>query len=263
MSGYSSYQPSNMTWCNTIPAEWKMNRLKVLFSERKESNSPVKTTEILSLTNTRGVIPYAQKGNIGNKSKDNIEAYHLAYPGDLVVNCMNVVIGSVGISKYFGAVSPVYYTLSSKGVNARYYEYIFKLPTFEESIKGLGNGILEIRMRIPMVKLNSIVFPVPSRNEQDQIVKYLDWQTSKINKMIIAEKREIELIKEIKRNLISMLVLGQNCPDVPMKASNIDGIGNVPAHWSIRAYKRIFRERVEKSETGKELLLSVSRHYGV
>ena len=74
-----------------------------------DKNNPVRTTDILSLTAKQGVIPYDQKEGGGNKPKEDVSAYRLAYPGDIVMNSMNILSGSVGLSNYFGCVSPVYY----------------------------------------------------------------------------------------------------------------------------------------------------------
>ncbi len=199
MIHYPKVKSSLLDWCRDIPVHWQIQRLKLLMAERKENNYPIKTDNILSLTNTRGVILYGEKGNIGNKSKENLDAYHLAYPHDLVINSMNVVIGSVGVSKLFGAISPVYYALFPRDddVNIFYYEYIFKLPTLEETLKGLGNGILDIRKRIPMLKLGNILLPVPPRDEQDQIVRFLDWKVSEINKLIGVKQKQISALKEL------------------------------------------------------------------
>src|SRR5690554_3609077 len=102
---------SGVVWIGEVPSEWDIIKIKHPLKERKEKNYPKKTDNILSLLKDRGVIPYDEKGDIGNKSKDNIEDYKLAYPNDIVLNSMNIIIGSVGLSRYFGAVSPVYYTL--------------------------------------------------------------------------------------------------------------------------------------------------------
>lgn len=218
-----------------------MKRLKRVLSERKENNNPVKTNEILSLTNTRGVIPYSEKGNIGNKSKENIEGYHLTYPNDLVVNSMNVVIGSVGVSDYFGAISPVYYALMSRGeANIKYYEYIFRLPSFEETLKGLGNGILEIRMRIPMSKLNNVLLPLPPRIEQDQIVRFLDWKVSDINKLIGIRWKEIQELEELRENTILHATTSGLDTSVPMKRTDNFWIGTIPEHWNVVQVRRVY-----------------------
>ncbi|MCD8054157.1 MAG: restriction endonuclease subunit S [Lachnospiraceae bacterium] len=233
MKKYSSYMLSHMKWNNTLPAHWNIQRLKLVLQERKENNFPIKTDNILSLTNTRGVIPYAEKGNIGNKSKENIEGCHIAQIDDLVINSMNVVIGSAGVSKYFGAISPVYYALYPRnGENIHYFEYIFKLSTFEETLKELGNGILDIRKRIPMIKLNNVVLPVPPRKEQDQIVRFLDWKVSEINRLINIKKKEILLLKEKEKNLISEAVL-HGLRKTNYKLSGNKWLGDIPDSWEI------------------------------
>lgn len=240
MEGYTSYQHLQLGWTDILPSHWGVKRLKRVLSERKENNNPVKTNEILSLTNTRGVIPYSEKGNIGNKSKENIEGYHLTYPNDLVVNSMNVVIGSVGVSDYFGAISPVYYALMSRGeANIKYYEYIFRLPSFEETLKGLGNGILEIRMRIPMSKLNNVLLPLPPRIEQDQIVRFLDWKVSEINKLISIRRKEIQELEEyrtVKLTSITHYGLDENRT---LKDTGYSWIGAIPADWHVRAFSKV------------------------
>lgn len=261
---YSDYQTINLPWLTAIPAHWCIDRLKNLLYERKENNKPIKTRGILSLTNTRGVIPYSQKGNIGNRSKENLEDYHLAYPNDLVLNSMNVIIGSVGVSSYYGAISPVYYALVSRGtISIKYCEYIFRLPTFEESLKGLGNGILEIRRRIPMTRLNNVALPIPPREEQDQIVRFLDWKVSEINRLINIKHKEIGLLKEQLAVYISKIIVSGVIANVSIKPCDIEWIGAIPDHWDVMRCKYLFSERDERSVEGKEPHLSMSQKYGL
>ncbi len=105
------FKNSNIAWIGQIPKHWEIKKLKYVLNERKENNKPIKTDFILSLTNEKGVIPYSEKGAQGNISKDDLSGYKIAYPNDIVLNSMNVVIGSVGLSKYYGAIIPVYYAL--------------------------------------------------------------------------------------------------------------------------------------------------------
>src|SRR5690349_1514722 len=111
---YPEYKDSGSKWLGNVPSHWEAVPLGRLLVQRIEQNRPVKTKEILSLTLRQGVIPYSEKKSGGNKAKDDLSAYTLAYPGDIVLNSMNVVVGSVGLSKYFGAVSPVYYVLRTR-----------------------------------------------------------------------------------------------------------------------------------------------------
>ena len=135
---------SGVEWIGNIPSEWKIRKIKYILRERNEKNDPIKSDNILSLTASQGVIPYAEKEGGGNKPKEDFSAYKLAYPNDIVMNSMNILSGSVGLSKYFGCVSPVYYMFYSdnENINIKYFHYIFQTSVFQKSLMGLGNGIL-------------------------------------------------------------------------------------------------------------------------
>ena len=146
MKKYTDYKPSNIEWMGEIPKHWDLLRLKRIFQERKERNNPVVTDFILSLTAKQGVVPVAEKeGAGGNKPKEDLTLYNVARENDLLVNCMNVVSGAAGVSKWGGAISPVYYALFPRNedkYNVWYYHRIFRLITFQRSLLGLGKGIL-------------------------------------------------------------------------------------------------------------------------
>jgi len=249
MKRYDRYSKYEDRWITSLPSHWGYKRLKEVLKERKEKNSPVKTHNILSLTNTRGVIPYSEKGNVGNKAKESLEGYMLAYPNDIVINSMNIIIGSVGLSKYFGAVSPVYYMLYTRNNdNIRYFNYVFQNKPFQESLRGLGNGILEIRMRIPMYKLNNVCIPVPPRSEQDQIVRYLDWQVSKINKLIAAKKKQIAELREVEQSLIYHYVTRGVKENIKFKHSGINWVDEIPDDWRILFLSQVSEEQCIKNK---------------
>lgn len=208
MKQYDDYQVVAQKWVDEIPEHWDFYRIKRIFAQRVEKNDPVITENILSLTAKQGVVPIAEKeGAGGNKPKGDMTQYNVARPDDLLVNCMNIVSGSAGVSRYFGAISPVYYALYPRlDCNVWYYHYLFRLMPFQRNLLGLGKGILmhesdsgklnTVRMRISMDYLGNVPLPVPPRAEQDQIVRYLDWQVSKINRLIAAKRKEIERIQE-------------------------------------------------------------------
>lgn len=215
---YDSYTTVDQKWVAQIPSHWEIKRLKGVFAMRKERNNPIQTDFILSLTAKQGVVPYAEKeGTGGNKPKDDLTQYNICRENDLLVNCMNVVSGAAGVSKYFGAISPVYYAFYPReDENIWYYHYIFRLITFQRSLIGLGKGILmhesdegvltSVRMRISMNYFGNVLLPIPPREEQDQIVRFLDWKVSSINKLISIKKRQIEEFKNLKTTYISKAV---------------------------------------------------------
>ena len=152
---------------------------------------------------------------------------------------MNVIIGSVGLSKYFGAVSPVYYMLytRNKKDSISFYNYIFQTQEFQNSLRGYGNGILEIRMRIQMSKLNTVLLPTIDSEQQHKIANYLDIKCCKIDEIIEKEKEVIEKLKAYKQSLITEVVTKGLNPDVVMKDSGVEWIGEVPNHWLVGRVK--------------------------
>ena len=140
---------SGIEWVGEIPAHWRMERLQWHISEIKESNKPEKSRQVLSLTNKRGVIPYEEKGAQGNVAKEDYSQYKLAYPGTIVANSMNILIGSVGRCDYFGCVSPVYYVYKPNDCeNLDFINYMFQMEQFQKELRRYANGILEIRLRV-------------------------------------------------------------------------------------------------------------------
>ncbi len=231
---------SGIEWIGDIPADWNIKRVKSVLCERNESNNPIQTDEILSLTNDRGVIPYEEKGDVGNKSKEDLTGYKLAYPGDIVLNSMNVFIGSVGLSSYFGCVSPVYYMLYPRNKNdsVSFFNYLFQTKELQTKLHGYGNGIMEIRMRIQMSKLNSVQLPVPPSDVQHKIAAYLDCKCSQIDTIIARQKEVIEKLKAYKLSVITEAVTKGLNPDVPMKDSGVEWIGEIPEDWEVMKFGR-------------------------
>ena len=231
---------SGIEWIGEIPEGWEIKRLGAILRERNEVNNPIQTTSILSLTNNRGVIPYSEKGNQGNKAKDDLTGYKIAHIGDIVLNSMNVIIGSVGLSNYYGAVSPVYYMLFPRNnieTNIQYYNYLFQTTAFQQSLRGYGNGILEIRMRIQMQKLKTVLLPVPTFLEQSNITVYLDASLSKLNILLSKTRSSIEEYKKLKQAVITQAVTKGVRGEREMKDSVVEWIGAIPKDWEIKRLK--------------------------
>jgi type I restriction enzyme S subunit len=273
---YPEYKESGVQWLGQVPRHWEVLPLRGLLAERKEKNDPIKTANILSLSLQAGVIPYADKKPGGNKAKDDLSAYMLAYPGDIVLNSMNVVVGSVGLSKYFGAVSPVYYMLYPRHDLdlVEFFSAIFQASIFHRSLFGLGNGILviqskssgklnTIRMRIPMTKLRRVQLPYPEPNEQAAIVRFLRWANGRLERAIRAKRKVIELLIEQRQAIIHRAVISGLDPSIPLKPSGIPWLGDIPKHWQIKRAKYVYSEVDERSVNGVEELLSVSHLTGV
>lgn len=249
---------SGIEWIGEIPEGWEIKRLGAILQERNEVNNPIQTTSILSLTNNRGVIPYSEKGNQGNKAKDDLTGYKIAHIGDIVLNSMNVIIGSVGLSNYYGAVSPVYYMLFPRNnieTNIQYYNYLFQTTAFQQSLRGYGNGILEIRMRIQMQKLKTVLLPVPTFLEQSNITVYLDASLSKLNILLFKTRSSIEEYKKLKQAVIAQAVTKGLRGNRETKDSKIEWLGQIPKEWKCQKLKYKFSHKIALYLVPTKLLL--------
>ena len=261
---------SGIEWVGDIPDDWNIIKIKYVLQERVENNSPIRTKNILSLTAQQGVVPIAEKTGGGNKPKEDYSDYRLAYPGDIVMNSMNILSGSVGLSKYFGCVSPVYYMLRprDKNFDVRFFNYIFQSTVFQKSLYGLGNGILmkesgngklnTIRMRIPMDKFGSLYIPVAPVEEQERIAEFLDKKCGEIDGLIADIKTQVQTLEQYKRSVITEAVTKGLNPSAEMKDSGIEWIGNVPAGWTINKIDSVYSLRNEKVSDKDYMPLSVT-----
>ena len=219
-------------------SSWKEEKIKTLFIERVEKNV-TSNKDYLSIVKDVGVVPYSEKGNVGNKTSDNPENYKMVYQDDLVINPMNIKIGSVGISKYFGCLSSVYIVLKpNKKLIPNYYGYLFELKPFQKSLKKISNGIMEIRESINKIEFYSLKLPYPPLEQQQQIVSFLDSKIELIDSLIENSGRKIGLLKEIRTSLINETVSKGLSTDVEIKDSGVEWIGEIPSHWSYGQVRR-------------------------
>lgn len=233
---------SGIEWIGEIPETWKIERLSHHLVEIKEKNLPIKTTNVLSLTNKLGVIPYEDKGNQGNKAKENYEEYKIAYKDTIIANSMNILIGSVGYSNYFGCISPVYYVFKEKkGNNLYFLNYIMQTPQFQKELRKYANGILEIRLRLSANDILKRMGAFPLLDEQNKITAFLENKCGVIDNIIKRTEQSIEEYKRLKQSVITEAVTKGVRPNRKMKDSNIDWIGEIPQDWDILKLRYLYR----------------------
>lgn len=195
---------SGIEWIGKIPKSWKIKRIQFCLNEINEKNIPVKTEQVLSLVKDKGVMLYENKGNQGNKAKEDVSQYKIAYPNTLIVNSMNILIGSVGISNYLGCVSPVYYVFKETDESdLRYINYIFNTREFQKELRKYANGILEIRLRVSSVNIFKRKIPLPDKNIQSKIADFLDKKCSEIDDLHLDIEKQIEILEEYKKSVIT------------------------------------------------------------
>ena len=249
---YTKYKPSGITWLRDIPEHWKVESFKNILTERNEKNNPIRTKEILSLSIDKGVTLYAEKTTNLDRFKDDFTQYKLAHKDDLVFNSMNMIVGAVGVSNYFGCVSPIYYTYHG-GYNqpnsTKFYEYLFRNKIVQSFLYSLGKGLMAIdrgdgkyntlRLKISRDDLRSLKLPFPNPFEQIAVANFLDYKTAKIDRFIRKKKQLIKLLNEQKAGMINDAITKGLEANAKMKPSGIEWSGDIPKHWEVRKLKRI------------------------
>lgn len=260
---YATYQQTEIPWVDTIPAHWSQVRNGGLFNYHQDKvGVRFDNYDLLSLS-TQGV-RYKDIHDATGKVPASYENYQVVNPGDMIFCLFDLDCSAVfsGLSKYHGMITSAYDVMTPKEnvINPRYLDYWFQSVFAGRYYKIFAKSV---RYTINYDIFKALKTPVPPREEQDQIVRYLDWQTSRINKLIHGYQREIRLIQERAESTIASAVLQGLNKDVELKPTGIQNIDYIPEHWKVLQNKRIFAERSELSETGSETLLSVSKHYGV
>ena len=252
------YTPTEAKWINKIPSHWECKKIGNLFTLRNEKVSD-KVYEPLSVSKN-GVVPQLESA-VKTDAGDNRK---LVLKGDFVINSRSDRKGSCGVSPLDGSVSLINIVLKPRqSWNEKYVHYLMRCHLFSEEYYRNGRGIVADLWTTRYSEMKSILLPVPPRKEQDQIVRYLDWQTSKINRLIAAKKQQIHVLREQQQKLICEVITKGVHSDVGYKDSHIAWIGDIPSHWSAIRCKYLFRERDERSKEGVETHLSMSQKYGL
>ncbi|MFM9103392.1 MAG: restriction endonuclease subunit S, partial [Cyanobium sp.] len=240
---YPAYKPSGVEWLGEVPEHWELVPCRGFVDERSEKNEDAACQNYLSLMANVGIIPYEEKGDVGNKKPEDISKCKIVRRGDFVINSMNYGIGSYGVSDYDGVCSQVYIILTPRGevVEPRCAFRIFEDKSFQAHAQSFGNGILAHRCAIGWDDLKSITIGIPPMIEQASILTFLDRETAKIDALIAEQQRLIELLQEKRQAVISHAVTKGLNPDAPMKDSGVEWLGEVPEHWELLQLKRLSR----------------------
>ena len=238
---YPQYKEFDSEWLREIPAHWESEPCRYFVIEQTAKNENAANQAYLSLMANVGIIPYEEKGDVGNKKPEDLSKCKLVAEGDLVINSMNYGIGSYGLSGLDGVCSPVYIVLRPRldRARARFAFRVFENRAFQTHAQSFGNGILEHRAAINWDILKGIKVGVPPIEEQDAILTFLDRETAKIDALIAEQEKLIALLAEKRQATISHAVTKGLNPDVPMKDSGVPWLGEVPAHWEINRLKSI------------------------
>ena len=238
---YDSYKDSGIEWIGEIPRHWKVLPYYSIGIQSKliENNDSKK---VLSLSYGNIVV----KSTESNKGllPDNYDSYQTVETGDIILRLTDLQNDKkslrVGISKLSGIITSVYLNLrvtNSVISNQYLFRYLYSCDILK-IFYFMGGGV---RQSLTYTDFRKFPIPLPPLSEQEQIVSYLDEKTSLIDEMVEKKKRKIELLKEYRTSLINTVVTKGLNPDVPMKDSGIEWIGEIPKHWECVKTNKVFK----------------------
>lgn len=199
---------SGIAWVGDIPAHWLVEKVK-FHLQRYEPRNPG-DKQVLSVYREYGVIPKDSRDDNHNVTSEDTSNYKYVVPGNLVINKMKAWQGSMGVSEYEGIVSPAYfiYKFTDNQIIPKYLHYLFR-SCYKDEFRRISGGIREGQWDLSPYEFSNTLLLIPSTDEQNRIVSYIDARISEIEAAIAEKKQQIETIEEYKKSLIFEYVTGK------------------------------------------------------
>ena len=239
---YPIYKDSSLPWLGQVPAHWTIKRNK-LFMKEINDRSEDGSEELLTVSQYTGVTRRRERLSAEGELLTNavsLIGYKRVLPGDLVMNIMLAWNGSLGVSSIEGIASPAYCVFrAKKNVDPRFLHYLLRIPLFTGVFKTVSTGVVDSRLRLypdTFLRLTSVLPPL---SEQSAIVRCLDHADRRIRRYIRAKRKLIALLNEQKQAIIHRAVTRGLDPDVRLKPSSVEWLGDVPEHWAVLRVKQV------------------------
>ncbi|WP_426785406.1 restriction endonuclease subunit S [Rahnella variigena] len=237
---YGEYKDSGVEWLGEIPGNWGYISISRMFTRIKRTGHIER--ELLSVYRDYGVIPKSSRDDNNNMPSEDLSPYQLVEINDLVMNKMKAWQGSIAISECEGIVSPAYFVYSPKLIFndlalPKYIHYLLRNSIYITQYLSRSKGIRVNQWDLDPDEFKSIDVLLPTKEEQFQIATFLDHETAKIDTLIDKQQQLIELLKEKRQAVISHAVTKGLDPDVPMKDSGVEWLGDIPREWHSKSLK--------------------------
>ena len=273
MMRYPEYKESGVEWVGKIPAHWEVQRLKYVANILPSNvDKHIFQDEVqVRLCNYTDVYynDYITVDIVLEKGscKESEFTKFVLRKDDVIITKDSETPDDIGVPTFvkddLDNVVCGYHLTMIRPFSCRG-EFIFRFIQSDRTRRYFeleSNGITRYGLGKPSIE--NLLLPIPTDSEQVQIANFLDHKTEQIDELIRIKERQIELLQEQRTALINQAVTKGLDPNVEMKPSGVEWIGEIPIHWEVRRNKRVFHERDDRSVTGEEELLTVSHITGV
>ena len=251
---YDAYKDSGVEWIGDIPSHWNVKNLRYTFDFLNYRRIPLSALE---RGNKQGSYPYYGASGIIDYVDDYLFDEKLLLIAEDGANLLSksTPLAFLAEGKYW--VNNHAHILKPKTKAYGFWEKLLCNVDYTVFITGAAQP------KLSRENLGGISLPIPPIDEQLKIEKYIDQKAFEIDQVIAIKEQQIALLNERKQIVIQKAVTQGLDPNVPMKDSGVEWIGEIPEHWNIARAKYLFTEVEERSISGNEELLSVSHLTGV
>lgn len=232
---YTHMKDSGVAWLGELPQHWPLQRMKTLLCERVQKGFP--DEPLLAATQSQGVVRKERYENRTVLALKDLHLLKLVRVGDFVISLRSFQ-GGIEYAHEQGIISPAYTILYAKFPEMHgYLARLFKSAPYVENLSLFVTGIRQ-GQNIDYEKLSRAEVPVPPLAEQAAIVRFLDHADRRIRSYIRAKQKLIKLLEEQKQAIIHRAVTRGLDPNVRLKPSGVEWLGEVPEHWEVVPFKR-------------------------
>lgn len=236
MERYDAYKDSSVKWIGMVPEKWGVLYPKKLFSLRKERALPEDVQ--LTASQKNGIVTQEEYTRLENQRVVQVitgeDILKHVEAGDFVIS-MRSFQGGLEYSTISGKISSAYvmlYATDREMVCDGYYKHLFKSTEYIQALQSTSNLVRD-GQALRYANFVQVYLPHPPISEQRAIADYLDAKTAEIDALVADCEREVGLLQEYRKAVISEAVTKGLDPDAPMKDSGIEWIGEIPKKWSI------------------------------
>ena len=245
MRRYESYKDSGVEWLGEVPSHWGLTIGMNVFRENKRDNKGMKEKTVLSLSYGQIIIKPEEK--LVGLVPESFETYQIVEPNDIIIRCTDLQNDQTslrtGLAKDKGIITSAYLNLKViNNYSAKFLHYYLHTLDITKVLYKFGSGLRQNLSFLDFKRLPIIDIPL---SEQQKIAQFLDDKTAKIDQAVDLAEKQIALLKEHKQILIQNAVTRGLNPDVPLKDSGVEWIGQVPEHWEVMRLKFMLSEKLK------------------
>ena len=231
MNSLDGYQVVDSYWYDQVPSYWKKTKNKYVFCQDKHVVGEDWEKFTLLTMGKSGVKPRDMDG--GGKFPASFETYQTVEPNQLIFCLFDLdeTPRTIGMSKDYGMITSAYDVFSTtEGNDPQFWTYFYQMIDDHKGLRPFYTGLRKVVRSETFMGIE--VFS-PPLEEQKLISRYLDKKTEQIDRLVEKIQKKIELLKEQRIALINQYVTKGLDPNVEMKDSGIEWIGEIPVHWNL------------------------------